>query len=409
VPRVKRRARWAVVGGVYRERCVRPDWDEVFGSGGRAASALANMGQRADLYAYADPTTAESMGARAVLEGFRFSPTMIERAVGFDYLHGLDTPRISKPLHSSPIHVKATHVVRFGMLEGDAVVDAERCVYDPQAAAGPQSFASNGSKARSLALVLNWSEALGLTGMSNATPAAIARALREHEPADAVVIKMGPRGALVCEGTTVTQIPSYRSTRVWKIGSGDAFAAAFAYQWLQGHKAIDSAAFASKATAHYCQTRTLADLPKLERYKPIAHTLSKRFQSGRRPPVVYLAGPFFSLADLWMIREARVHLGLMGLRVFSPYHDVGHGSADDVVAKDLEAIDRADLIFAICDGLDSGTVYEVGYARSRSKPVVVYSENETAEALKMMAGSSCYLCDDFVSSIYRAFWIASSL
>jgi nucleoside 2-deoxyribosyltransferase len=95
--------------------------------------------------------------------------------------------------------------------------------------------------------------------------------------------------------------------------------------------------------------------------------------------------------------------------VFSPYHDVGHGSADDVVFKDLEAIKKADLVFAVGDGLDSGTVYEVGYARSQDKPVIVYCENETQESLKMMQGSGCTLCEDFVTAIYRSFWIAAAL
>jgi nucleoside 2-deoxyribosyltransferase len=110
-----------------------------------------------------------------------------------------------------------------------------------------------------------------------------------------------------------------------------------------------------------------------------------------------------------MIEEARAALTNLGLKVFSPYHDIGHGSADDVVSKDLQAIQTADLVFAVADGLDSGTIYEIGYARSRDKPVIMYCENEAPEALKMMQGSGCLVCDDFVSAVYKSFWVAAAL
>jgi nucleoside 2-deoxyribosyltransferase len=124
---------------------------------------------------------------------------------------------------------------------------------------------------------------------------------------------------------------------------------------------------------------------------------------------VYLAGPFFTLAQLWLVEQARADLTAMGLRVFSPYHDVGHGSAEDVVMLDLAGIDTADLVFAIGDGMDSGTVYEIGYARAKGKPVVMYAENESDENKKMMRGSGCVLHDDYVSAIYETLWTACAL
>jgi hypothetical protein len=52
--RVKSRSTLAVAGGVYHERCARPHWGEVFGSGGRAASYLAQAKIPIELHAYAD-------------------------------------------------------------------------------------------------------------------------------------------------------------------------------------------------------------------------------------------------------------------------------------------------------------------------------------------------------------------
>jgi len=122
---------------------------------------------------------------------------------------------------------------------------------------------------------------------------------------------------------------------------------------------------------------------------------------------VYLAGPFFTLNQLWLVKQARTDLRSLGLEVFSPIHDVGGGSPEAVVQPDLAAIKGADILFAIVDGLDPGTVYEIGYARSQGKPVVVYSENETNEDLKMMIGDGCIMQSDYATAIYHTVWEAA--
>ena len=43
-----------IVGGIYREICLRPQWDEVYGSAGRAASAIARLGGKVELRGYLD-------------------------------------------------------------------------------------------------------------------------------------------------------------------------------------------------------------------------------------------------------------------------------------------------------------------------------------------------------------------
>lgn len=166
---------------------------------------------------------------------------------------------------------------------------------------------------------------------------------------------------------------------------------------------------ASKATAYYCQTQdfvTAAQLGALQ-FPPV--TPSSTHLAGKRPKV-YLAGPFFDLSEVWMVEEARDSLRGMGLEVFSPYHDVGLGSASDVVATDLEALDACDLVFALVDGLDAGTIFEIGHARSRGIPVVIYSErHQGGESLKMMEGTGCILCCDYTTAIYTALWEAVQL
>ena len=86
------------------------------------------------------------------------------RSAAFSYTHGLAVPQIYRPEKQPDLHVQGEKVLRFGMLEGTAVVDADYAVYDPQNAAAPESFARNGSKANHLALVLNIYEAVQLLG-----------------------------------------------------------------------------------------------------------------------------------------------------------------------------------------------------------------------------------------------------
>jgi nucleoside 2-deoxyribosyltransferase len=79
--------------------------------------------------------------------------------------------------------------------------------------------------------------------------------------------------------------------------------------------------------------------------------------------------------------------------------------ADDVVPQDLQALDKADAVFAVVDGLDSGTLFEIGYARAKSIPVVAFVQNETPEDLKMLQGSDCIICSDFSTAVYTLNWL----
>jgi len=400
-----------VVGGVYREMSMWPPSDNVYGSAGRAACSIAHLGGNVRLIGYADKLARETMAGHADQFGFEWIPVSIERGVSFHYVHGLATPHVRDAIGvPGPLNVSGDCVLRYGMWKSDAVVDADRAVYDPQNTYKPERFGANGSRAKHLAIVLNEHEAATLLGSDRQSSAEeTARAIAELENAEVVVLKRGPRGALVFENGQMTSIPSYETRHVSKVGSGDQFVAHFAYGWmLERIIATDSAARASKATAYYCERGVFPSLADLATFDPKALSHGPRWLDDYHAKV-YLAGPFFTLAQMWMIEQARRHLSDMGLVVFSPYHDIGRGDAARVVPLDLKAIRECDLVFAIADGLDSGTIYEIGYARSEGRPVVVYSENETAENLKMMEGSDCFMCADFVSAIYRAAWIAVSL
>lgn len=401
-----------VVGGVYREYCIHPRWYDIFGSAGRAALAMATTGSPVVLHSYMSDVALGVINEKAAwLDNFEVAPTLVNSEVSFKYLHDMAVPEIVG-VHvepHKPIRIAEERVLRFGMLEGDAVINATWVVYDPQNAHQATSFGANGSTATHLALVLNSWEAVQLSGMAGTSPESIAPVLAVQEKAEVVIIKMGPRGAFVWTATGTAQVPAYRTKRVWKIGSGDCFAAHFANAWMRdGLTPADAADVASRATAYYCETQGFPTKENLSAciFPPVE--LSADYLAGKQHQV-YLAGPFFDLMQIWMVEQAQANLKDLGLKVFSPYHDVGLGSAGDVVAKDLDAIAESDIVFAITDGLDAGTVYEIGYARALGKPVVVYSERQHPENLKMMEGSDCIICTDYTTALYSTLWGAVKL
>lgn len=401
-----------VVGGVYAERCLSPDWNAVYGSAGRAAAAISALGHSVELQAYLGREALAQMEAISLFENtFTLKPEPCNEFIRFRYLHDLATPEIlGAPSVALPdLTVNAERVLRFGMLESTAVVNSQWAVYDPQSQGGAEPFAQNGSRAKHLACVLNLVEARMMAGLPQGAANECATAIRKSQNAEVVVIKMGPSGALVADATGFHNVPAYHSDAVWKIGSGDVFAATFAAQWMvNGHEPKEAADLASRATAHYCNTRGFISAPILSSINPRPIVPASNYFSGRKVKV-YLAGPFFDLAQIWMVEQARINLHEIGLEVFSPYHDIGLGSAQDVALKDLEALDKCDLVFAIADGADTGTIFEVGYAIAKSKPVIVFCQRESEESLKMISGTGCKICSEYATAIYKTLWTAVEL
>jgi hypothetical protein len=390
----------AIVGGVYHERCIWPDWDRLFGSGGRAAAAVTTHVDQVTLYSYAETTTATAFEPYARSYGFAFNSEASDQTISFEYVHSLSVPLVRPALvrihQLRPIVLNAETVLRFGMMEGSGQVTANRCVYDPQSAFKPEPFGANGSSAAHLAIVANRGEIAALGG--NSDPITAARALLTSG-AEIVIVKSGPAGASIVQSSGVIEIPSYQTERIWKVGSGDVFAALFAAFWGVNTCPVPQAAqLASKGVAEYVESMSLP-IPPITALQQKTR-LEARAVLGR----IYLAGPFFTIAQRWLIDEARRCLMELGLNVFSPLHEIGPGHATIVAPADLSALDACDAVFAILDGLDSGTLFEVGYARARNKPVYALAQTASDQDLKMVLGSGCRIFDDLVTGLHHAAW-----
>lgn len=395
-----------VVGGTYREVCKEGEWRQLYGSGLRAAAALKHSAS-IRLHTYVGSSELLLLEAMGATFGIELFPTQIARTIEFSYDHGLSVPLISPPLHTvtpaGAIQINADQILRFGMVDGDAIVQGEMVVYDPQSAYSPVLFHANGSTAKRLVVVCNRRESLLLTGEAD-VPTAAAR-LQSLEGAEAVIVKCGSHGAYLVSESGQHHIPAFRTNRIWPIGSGDIFAAAFFACWSKGQAHLDAALTASKATAHYCETRSLP-LPSIPGDLPDYVPLTLREPGDQKRPRVYLAGPFFNMGQRWIVEEARQALADQGLEVFSPFHDIGFGVAEEVVPADIAALRKADIVLALLDHLDSGTLFEVGYARCLGKPVIGFCQNTPEETLKMLVGTECHVADDFVSAIYHTAWAA---
>ena len=89
-----------IAGGFYRERCRFPQSDEFWGSGGRAAAAIAELVAGINFVTAADAQSEPILASIAQAIGFKYSAMRISETISFSYDHGLSTPIIWPPLHT---------------------------------------------------------------------------------------------------------------------------------------------------------------------------------------------------------------------------------------------------------------------------------------------------------------------
>lgn len=393
-----------IVGGTYFEECFEPHWSEIYGSGLRGALVIADLDKSANvhLHTFGNKEVANHLSyLESVFKQLKNTVVPIDESLTFKYDHPLAEPLIYPRLDTvkrNEIFVEAENIVLYGTLDGSATIKGNRVVYDPQSPVSPIPFKETKSTANELVVIANLSEARFYTRKENLHD--IKESLFESEKPEALIIKDGPKGAYIFtqDGGQIT-VPAYKTQSVWSIGSGDVFTASFAYHWIIRGLLIQNAAEqASYNTAQYCNSKQLVFSIK-DSFEPIR--IKKQTAA---KPRVYLAGPFFTFSQRWLIQQFRTSLVEMGINVFSPWHDVGFGSAREVVPLDIQAINKAGLLLAVVDGLDSGTLFEIGYARAKGIPVIAYVQNETSDALKMLEGTGCKIFEDLTTAVYNTAW-----
>lgn len=416
-----------IIGGSYREICLHPRWDATFGSGVRAAAAVASVVADAgvELHTWVTPAGRADLEAVAATFGFRHRVQPRVDEVEFQYDHALSPPRLFPDQRDiTPItagEVCCDNALAFGLIECEPRVRAGTLVYDPQAGRRARPPSAVGHRADRVAIVANLAEAAAMR--SPAPPgdagtrlaSALGESLLREEGCQVVVVKNGVEGATVVTAGRVELVPSFVSGHVFPIGSGDVFSAVFAAYWAElGRDPVESACLASAATAYYCECRSLPiprELPDMVAGMTAGPSARPGADPTRRR--IYLAGPLFTLPQLWLLNETKRCLEEQGLLVFSPKDEVGFlddpASARRVAEADLRGLESCDLVFALLDGLDPGTLFEVGYACRLGLPVVGFAERVDPGELTMLTGTGCSVYADYATAVYRAGWRAASL
>ena len=314
----------------------------------------------------------------------KLRPSKIE----FTYFHPLSTPvmqpEADETLKQESIHVSADAILRFGFIEGDAVVDGNRVVYDPQTWRNPDTFDSNGSTAKELAIVLNEAEVKAISGIQDLSLAG--SQLLESARATVVVVKRGSKGAMVFgKGGQTVSVPAYRSNRVFKIGTGDVFSSAFAYHWAEKRLPIGEAAdIASRSVAAYCND---GKLPLTD--SKLSHLVPIQYIS---PGSVLLIGAINTIGQRYTMEEARFVLKELGVMVSCPSLDGG---------RNPEA--KAALI--ITEGLNNESIRRIKTEIS-GLPLVILQQNGTQALEELLMEENAVIIDDFTSAIYFSAWAA---
>lgn len=399
-----------IVGGTYEEQVTVPAYEEVAGSGLRAAAALRSQG-RVHLATAIDEVMAPV--AWSVFKTLSIDATIVERTepVGFRYFSPVATPSINGPSasHAQTLAVDDDVALVFGMVEtGSRDIRARQAVVDPQRPRDLTALDLDGIVADKLTIVANAREMRALTQTTDLTDGV--RRIMNSRSVVAVVVKDSARGCLVLSTSdgTPRKVGPYPTRSVWPLGSGDVFASGYAYAWSEGADPIEAARVASSSAAWWCGTRNSRVPAEILAGTPVDQVLPGAAPELTPPdpaPCVYLAGPFFTLADRWLVETCRNVLLGLGANVFSPLHDVGPGG-DEVAAQDLDGLERANAVLALLDGWDPGTVYEVGWAQRCGLPVVGFLQGTAHEGTKMLAGSGAELHGDLSSALYRCVWAA---
>jgi hypothetical protein len=395
-----------IIGGTYREFCNEPQIDYLFGSGLRSALALSRACE--ELKFISVVYEKEKSEANEIASSFGFITNFTERSYPIHFFY--DTPisqaKIISPdplmLKQYSLDVSDDSVLVFSMLEATVNIRADRLVIDPQ---GLWNLSKQITwSATHVAIVGNYNEILQISEKDeNASLDDCVKYVQKKYNVEVVVVKCGALGAIVFEKSKLSYIGVFPTTKVNPLGSGDIFSAVFAYYWgKQKMSPYEAANLASRATATWVSRPPFQILDK--NGKIVSNNISDSIYES--DVLVYLAGPFFTLSERWLINTCRDALKGLGAKVFSPIHDVGDGPPEKVAPGDLKGLIKADAILALLDGLDAGTVFEIGYAKALGKPIVGFVSEKKKSELTMLEGSNINIFTDLSSAVYNSIWQA---
>lgn len=119
--------------------------------------------------------------------------------------------------------------------------------------------------------------------------------------------------------------------------------------------------------------------------------------------MVYLASPFFTDEQKKVMDSLKECLDDLGYKTWAPYYEclVTPESTREYRRYAFEcnmiALSECFFVVANIEGLDTGTVFEMGVAYSLKKPILAFSDNLDRKLNLMLAMS----CIGFVNGLYE--------
>jgi len=392
----------SIIGGCYREINLEDNTTKIFGSGLRCSKFFLESKEDIKFFTSGNFETIKHLDEyKKVYDGFEYKCVTFSNMLTFKYSFALDNPLIyPNPLkinRTEKIEVECDNIICFGMLESDFSINAQKAIYDPQTSVKPKRFSEFG-KADSLVYIVNFSESKALAKSDEIKE--IKEFFFNTEKAYALIIKNGPFGATLYYNNKEIRVPSYITSNVNKIGSGDIFTSSFSYYWIIKNNSIeDSILKASKTTALFCDREIMTDIDLFNEFEYKEYNI-KELQDKK----IYLASPFFSLSEIILVDKVRNSFIDFGVNLFSPFHDVGYGKEESIAKKDLEAIEESDIIFCLLDGLDSGILVEAGVSMAKNKKIVGYHTTCNEDSLLMLKPAKLKLYKNLTTAIYQTIW-----
>jgi sugar/nucleoside kinase (ribokinase family)/nucleoside 2-deoxyribosyltransferase len=407
-----------VIGGIFREQTPGADGvsdRRIGGSGYVAALTASALGAKVALVSFVGED--DSRAALAALQRADVDTSAVQVLPGasgifaFEDIADRQAPRPSyRPSESFPDREpasdlpKAAVVLAFGFPDfdclewiRDALEPGGTFLWDRQGwlSRNIEPLALEELPARQRIYLANLQEMLEATNRSSYKDGL-------SEPAagfDVTVIKCGRWGTIVVDGTTlVSLVPAFLAETRSVIGSGDTFAGAFAAQLVEGGDLPDAAYIGAAAASLVIERQS--NVPPRGLSAAVAAVRNSRARRFVNPVTlekrrIYLAGPWFSVAESMLVSELESALSNLGVAVISPRRDIGElgprsttAEVLDIGQRDFEAIDTCDLLVALLDGDDPGTLIEVGYAAHAKTPIVALASRPDAvpQPMRMAAG-----------------------
>ncbi|HHY94984.1 MAG TPA: hypothetical protein GX513_08255 [Firmicutes bacterium] len=237
---------------------------------------------------------------------------------------------------------------------------------------------------------LEWATVVfGSEGVFRSSPGLVEKLMDwvRNKPGGVFVRRFGPGGSRIFTGGKVFDIAAFDIALRDSVGAGDVYNAAFLAATIRGLSLRECGEVATAAAALHCDqcTDQVTDAGiQLIRAHASRTFCPPEVRAGCR---VYLAGPFFHEGQVLVIDGIRALLRQHGFEVFSPMHDAGVSglvSEDGLFARDVQALDVCDVVVAVLDGEDPGTMWECGYACARGKPVIGYYTGTQFSCLNLM-------------------------